>query len=245
MRDRRGMTITPALLYRLSGLALVVALAFNLSGGMTHPVSEGGGHTLSALSAHAVPYPQYLLLAGTLLLMLGLPGMYTWVSRRAGLPGLVAFVVFFVSSTVIGIAHLAVEAFIAVPLAVGAGGGAGVLSGTDSIIDTTAFGALMIVSGLGLMVGMILFGITLWRSRAVPRWIAALMIAGGVVLLLPVPYVPVLSGLLIELPRGLAFAAVGVLMVRAARSATASSSRTAAGSPATAAAPATAAVSAP
>ncbi|WP_345350819.1 hypothetical protein [Rhodococcus olei] len=165
------MTITPALLHRLSGLALVVALAFNLTGGILHPVADGSGHSVSALSAHTVPYPQYLLFVGTVLLMLGLPGMYAWVSGRAGVAGLVAFVVYFVSSTVVGIAHLAVEAFIAVPLAVGAtgSGGAGVLSGTDTIVDTAAFGALMTVSGLGLMIGMILFGITLWPSHAVPR----------------------------------------------------------------------------
>ncbi|MGW0043954.1 hypothetical protein [Rhodococcus sp. NPDC003348] len=226
------MTITPALLYRLSGFALVVALAFNLTGGILHPVADDSGHSVAALSANTVPYPQYLLFVGTLLLLLGLPGMYSWVSARAGLPGLVAFVVYFVSSTVIGIAHLAVEAFIAVPLALD-GSDAGVLSGTDSIIDTTPFAALMTVSGLGLMIGEVLLGAALWRSRAVPRWIAALMIAGGIVLLIPVPYVQGLSGLMIELPRGLAFAAIGVLMVRAFRASAPSRSATAAG-PATA-----------
>ncbi|MFF0815900.1 hypothetical protein ACFYVR_12230 [Rhodococcus sp. NPDC003318] len=211
------MTITSALLYRLSGFALVAALAFNLAGGMLHPVDEDGGHSIGALSTHSVPYPQYLILVGSILLMLGLPGMYAWVSRKAGLAGLISFVGFFVASTVMAMAHLAVEAFIAVPLA-GTPAGEGVLSGTDTIIATTPFAALMIVAGLGLMLGMVVFGVALLRSGAVPRWISAVMIAGGLILLAPIPYAPVLSGLVIELPRGVAFAAIGVLMIRATRS---------------------------
>jgi hypothetical protein len=48
-----------------------------------------------------------------------------------------------------------------------------------------------------------------------PRWTGALMAAAPIFLLLPVPEAPVLTGLLVELPRGLAVAGIGyTLFVR-------------------------------
>jgi hypothetical protein len=51
-----------------------------------------------------------------------------------------------------------------------------------------------------------------------PRWTGALMAASPIFLLLPIPEAPVLTGLLIELPRGLAVAGMGyTLFVRGAK----------------------------
>ena len=65
------------------------------------------------------------------------------------------------------------------------------------------------------MLGLVLLGIAVARSRVMPRWTGALMAASPIFLLLPIPEAPVLIGLLIELPRGLAVAGMGyTLFVR-------------------------------
>src|SRR3712207_9058253 len=62
--------------------------------------------------------------------------------------------------------------------------------------------------------GLLLLGIALLRSGAVPRWIGGLGVLGAVLAFVPLPVLPVLSALQIELPRGLMVAALGVLAVR-------------------------------
>ncbi len=61
----------------------------------------------------------------------------------------------------------------------------------------------------------LVLGFAVFRSRVLPRWTGALMAVSPIFLLLPVPEAPVLTGLLIELPRGLAVAGMGyTLFVR-------------------------------
>jgi hypothetical protein len=65
------------------------------------------------------------------------------------------------------------------------------------------------------MLGLVVLGIAVFRSRVMPRCTGALMAASPIFLLLPMPEAPVLTGLLIELPRGLAVAGMGyALFVR-------------------------------
>ena len=59
------------------------------------------------------------------------------------------------------------------------------------------------------MLGLVVLGIAVFRSRVMPRWTGALMAASPIFLLLPMPGAPVLTGLLIELPRGPAVAGMG------------------------------------
>lgn len=65
------------------------------------------------------------------------------------------------------------------------------------------------------MLVLVVLGIAVLRSRMMPRWTGALMAASSIFLLLPVPEAPVFTGLLTELPRGLAVAGMGyTLFVR-------------------------------
>lgn len=210
------MTITPSLLYRLGAVAVVAAFPVNLAGGITHPVVEGAAHSVAALTMPINPLPQYLLLVGTLLQLLGLPAVYAWVSRRAGRLGLVAYAVYMVSSTLVAFMHLAIEAFVAVPFARDPET-AHLVSGADTLLDNPAYVALQLGSGLVMMVSMLALGVALIRSRAVPVWIGVTLAAGALVLMLPIPSVPGVAGLVIEIPRGLAFAAIGVHILGALR----------------------------
>ncbi len=142
------MTITPSLLYRLGAAAVVVAFPVNLAGGgVMHPVVDGAAHSVAALTLPVnPPPPQYLLLIGTLLQLLGLPALYAWVSRRAGVLGLVAYAVYMVSSTLVAFMHLAIEAFVAVPFAHDPET-AHLVSGADTLLDNPAYVALQLGSG--------------------------------------------------------------------------------------------------
>lgn len=103
------------------------------------------------------------------------------------------------------------EAFIAPVLA---GDSATVeLAGADgAIFSTPGFAALQGVGGTALMLGLLLFGIAVVRSRVFPRWTGVLMVVAPVLLLAPVLETLMLTGLLIELPRGLAMAAMGWML---------------------------------
>lgn len=208
------MTITPSLLYRLSAAAVIVAFAFNLAGGILHPVVGGNAHSVASLTSGASPWAQMLLLFGTVIQLIALPGVYAWFSAKAGVAGLIGFVLLYTSSMVVSLTHLTIEAFASYELAVNPAT-AHLIPVDGSLFPSSAFNLLQVVSGLTFILSMIVFGASLLRTRAVPMWIGAIMTAGGVIGVIPLPEVPGVTGLVIELPRGLAFAAIGVLILRA------------------------------
>lgn len=208
------MNITPSLLYRLSGVSVIVAFIFNLIGGTFHPVIDGWAHSVDALSEPFNPYAQYFLLIGTLLQFLGLPAVYVWVSKKAGLLGLVGFVLYFFGGMLVILPHLTVEAFVSVPISKNHDAAHFLIPSDDSLFANPAFQNLQMVAGLVFMVSMLLIGTALLKSRAVPLWIGVVMTLGALILLAPIPQAPVLTGLVVEIPRGLAIAAIGVLMLK-------------------------------
>jgi len=74
-------------LFRLSGLALLIALPLQIVGFILHPPSEQAADVLSPLygPAHLILFVSWLFAA------LGLPGLYARQAHRAGVLGLVGF----------------------------------------------------------------------------------------------------------------------------------------------------------
>jgi hypothetical protein len=201
-------------MYQLTAGALIGSFVLSLVGGMTHPIVDGESHSVAALTAPASPYAQLLIYLGALLLMVGLPGMFVWLAPHVGRLGLVGVGMYFVGNAVSAQGHLVVEALVAP--AVAADPAARHLVPDDgSIIDSVPFMTAQVVGGLVLVVGLMLTGVGLWRSGVVPRWVGGLAVVGGLLTFVPFPELPVFTGLLIELPRGLTVAMVGVLMIRA------------------------------
>lgn len=92
------------------------------------------------------------------------------------------------------------------------------ISEKDVIIGAPAFEAEQIASGIGLILGLLIFGIALLRARpAIPRWLGWTGVAGAVLQLAPLPAMPVVSGLQIELLRGTLLIGLGLLAVRSSR----------------------------
>ena len=67
------------------------------------------------------------------------------------------------------------------------------------------------------MLGLLLLGIAVVRSGSLPRWAGVLMAIAPVLLLIPLPELPLVTGLIIELPRGLAVAAMGYALITGER----------------------------
>ncbi|WP_077042341.1 hypothetical protein [Rhodococcus sp. MTM3W5.2] len=208
------MTITPALLYRLSGGAVIVAFALNLTGGLLHPVVGGNSHSVESLTSGTSPWAQMILLVGTIIQLIALPGVYAWFAGRAGVAGLVGFVTLYSSLMLASLTHLTIEAFASYTLASNPDT-AYLVPADGSLLDSTAFVVMQTASGLTYLVSLLAFGIILVWTRAVPLWIGVIMTIGGVIGVIPWPEVPGITGLVIELPRGLAFAAIGLVILRA------------------------------
>ncbi|MCH1868999.1 hypothetical protein [Nocardioides sp. CFH 31398] len=205
--------MSPRTLTRASGAALVVQFLLCLAGGVLHPVVEGRAHSAEALTAAGGPVALTLLLSGTVLLVVAFPAAIAHLAPHVGRVGTVAAIGHLVALVVVVVPHLAVELMVAPVLARDAGA-VHLIDPTDSIVDAPVFLASQALGGLVMMGCLAVLGVTVVRS-ALPSWIGWSMVAALVVLFVPLPALPVLMGLQIEVPRGLALAGVGVLVLRA------------------------------
>jgi hypothetical protein len=104
-------------LTRLSGLALMVAFALSLTGGMLHPVIGGDSHAAPSLAQPFFPSAHLLVFLGEICLLSGLPGRYATIAPKAGLLGLLGFVLYFFANAALASLVAAYEAFVVPVLA--------------------------------------------------------------------------------------------------------------------------------
>ena len=153
-------------LYRFSGIVLLIGGVLAIAGQLLLITADPG-------TPLWIP-GSWLALAGTLLVIVGLPGLYFKQVDRAGLLGLIGFVVTFVGFLfLVGIQTF--DAFVSPTLASSAA--------TKSLADTEAFLPLLtfeLLCGLLLIVGPLLFGIATIRGGVLPRWAAIILIVGSV-----------------------------------------------------------------
>lgn len=197
-----------ATLERLSGLALIAAFALSLAGGLLHPIVGHESHSAASISHPGFPVAHLLVFLGGAFLLIGLPGLYARIAPRAGILGLVGFALYFLANATIVQGFAAYEAFVA-PVLAADRATSGALEPDGALAASAPFALLQGLGGAALMLGMLLLGVSIVRSRVFPVWTGALLAAAPVLLLVPVPETPVLTGLLIEAPRGLAVAAIG------------------------------------
>ncbi len=194
-------------LRRLSGLTLILAGPLCILGGVLHPVVDGHAHDVHALTTdHAVG--SLALLAGEVLLLLGLPAVYGWLAPRLGVTGLVWFVLYVLGNMLNAVPHLVIMWFAGDHLAENH---PDALSENDVILAAPAFEAEQIVTGIMFLVGLLLFGIALTRAAGLPRWIGAVAIVGAILPFVPLPVVEVVTGIQIETARAVAVMALGYL----------------------------------
>ena len=186
----------------------MAAFALALTGGILHPVIGGDSHVAPSLAQPLFPTAHLLVFLGEICLLMGLPGLYASIAPKTGFLGLSGFVLYFFANATLASFVTAYEAFVVPVLAADAATSALVALG-GAIPSSAPFAVLQGVGGLVYMLGLVLLGIAVFRSGVIPRWTGALMAASPIFLLLPIPEASVLTGLLIELPRGLAVAGMG------------------------------------
>lgn len=211
-----GAAMNPRTLYRISAVSLLASFVLSLAGGVLHPIVDGQSHSVASLLAPMSPGAQMLIYAGAIALMVGLPGAYLWFRPVLGRIGFAGFGLYFLGNALSAQSHLVVEGFVA-PAVASDPGARHLVPANGSIIDSPPFLLLQVVGGLVLVAGMLLIGIALLRARGLPTWLGAFLVLGAVATTVPFPEVPGLTGLLIELPRGLTVGVLGVLVLRSLR----------------------------
>lgn len=205
--------MTTASLYRLSAAALLGSFVLSLAGGLLHPIVDGRSHSVESFLAPRSPEAQYLIYAGAVLLMLGLPGGYLAVRERVGRLGFLGFALYMVGNALSAMAHLVVEAFVGPTLAADPSA-RHLVPASGAIVDSDSFLVLQTVGGLVFLAGLLLIGVAVVRAPGLPTWLGAVTVAGALALLVPFPEHEGFTGLLVELPRGLLVAGLAVLILR-------------------------------
>src|SRR6266849_7155937 len=161
-------TMTSQTIYRLSGGILIVGSLFTIIGLLLHP---SGNTPVNYVSPIWVP-ANLLILVGSLLVALGLPGMYARQAERAGKLGLVGFTLTFCVVLLFNIALGAIETFLFPTLAANAT--------TRSLLTgplPATYSRFILVAVLLELVGPVLLGIATLRANIFPRWTGWLLIA--------------------------------------------------------------------
>lgn len=196
--------------YRLSGIALligsVLSAIYYLAGAFV------GGNDLASITSPLTLISFIIGMIGSLLVLLGFPGIYTRQAKQAGVLGLLGFLLLwyvilyqgvlipFTSVTIISqiTAHIVPQS----------------LAVAVATTVPPAWTPFFLVSLGGQIVGMLLLAIATLRARVFPRWIAWLFIATlvlGVVSFLP--FVPNALGSLPGLIASVAVAGFGVALL--------------------------------
>jgi hypothetical protein len=154
-------------LLRLSGLALMVAVVLVVVGGLLHPQSE----RLVDIAGSMTTVSHGLFALAFALVLLGLPGLYAALADRAGILGLVGFVLMMLFSAY----HVYMLLYEAGPVAAMADDqAADRLFAPGGVVQQ---GTLRAELGPLGIVAPIVFGAALVRSGARPRWAGWAVIA--------------------------------------------------------------------
>lgn len=194
--------MSSATLYRWSGIVLLFGGLIGIIGSildvivfpdhnLTPPQVLGTAFTIDVI----------LYLVWSLLLTLGLPGLYLRQAARGGKLGFAGFVLFLLGLLMGGVAFGTVQATIFPYLAQSApkllpSGGTGPLSG---------FLLWIFAPVLLLGIGAILFGIATRRARVFPGWTGILLIISGILFILSIPALAPPFGTIIDFASNVTF----------------------------------------
>jgi hypothetical protein len=154
-------TMPASTLLRLSGLALMVALALVIVGGLLHPQSERLVDTVGSTTSlsHA------LFALAFALVLLGLPGLYAAQADRAGVLGLLGFVLMMLFSAY----HVYMLLYEAGPVAAMSNDpAADRLFAPGGVVQQGTLRAWL--GPLGI-VAPVVFGVAMLRARVRPTWV--------------------------------------------------------------------------
>jgi hypothetical protein len=209
------MTITSTGLTRAAGLSAAAAGLIFIAVQINHPTMDVAS---VATTEWVVRNSAKVLMAA--LALVGITGMYLRQVRQVGLIGLIGYLLFgagyllmfsteVISAYVLpGLVNLAPGYVNDIVVAAAGGTPAG---------DIGAMQTVLAVTGIGYMVGGLIFGIALFRAGIVARWAAALL-AVGTIATASLAVLPESFNRPMAVPVGLALIGLGVSLWRDQRS---------------------------
>jgi hypothetical protein len=176
-------------LYRLSGLAVMIGMTIAGAASFLYSRESGVGLYLDPL----VPVNDLAKLSGSLIFLIGLPGLYAYQARRAGWLGLAGFVLSFFGLAVLEVGTEAMFAFAGPVLAAHDATRFLLHGGLEQNLGG-GFLAYFALSYLVVVVGFVSFGFATFRAGAYPRWPGLAIVLGSVAAIVMAPLVSVPTG---------------------------------------------------
>lgn len=170
------MQINASTLFRLAGVALIIAGVSFAIVGVFHPAN-----VIASVTTSAWVVVHIFALALSFFGFFGLTGLYVRQAERSGWLGLVGYLMLTLwLSIVMGFTF--VEVFI-LPILAGSvpdfvNGFVGLFTGSPTTMNLGALPPIWTVSGPLYLLGGIVFGVATFRAGIFPRWAAVLLAAG-------------------------------------------------------------------
>jgi len=210
------MTITTTKLTRAAGLAAVAGGLLFIAVQFKHPHLDA---TFATTTEYAIRETMKILMA--VLSVIGITGIYLRQLKQTGVLGLLGYLLFgagylaIMSVQIVGVFVLPSFAasqpgYVNDVLAVATGGTPGG--------DIGALAAFIRIGGFTFLTGGVVFGIALFRANILPRWAAALLVAGSLATF-AIPLLPQINQRLFAIPVAVAVACLGYSLWREQRTA--------------------------
>ena len=210
------MTVTSTTLARAAGVAAAVAGLLFIGVQVNHPPMEVASVTTTDWAVRNILKTVMAAMA-----IAGITGMYLGQVRKAGVLGLLGYVVFaagylvmlavaFVAATVLPSLADAAPRYVDDVLAVAF---QGIAAGDIGLLETA-----ITISGVTYLAGGLVFGIALFRAGVLARWASALL-AVGTAASIAIPLLPPVYERLFAIPTGVALVGLGYSLWRAQRTA--------------------------
>jgi hypothetical protein len=208
------MTVTTTKLTRAAGLSAVVGGLLFIAVQINHPLLNAA---FTTTTEYAVRETMKILMA--VFSLIGITGIYLRQVRQTGALGLIGYLLFgagylaIMSVQIVGVFVLPTFAatqpgYVNDVLAVATGGTPGG--------DIGALAAFIRIGGFTFLTGGVVFGIALFRANILPRWAAALLVAGTLVTF-AMPLLPQINQRLFAIPTSVAVLSLGYSLWREQR----------------------------
>jgi len=205
------MTITTTGLTRAAGLSAAAAGLIFIAVQINHPPMD----VASVATTEWVVRNSAKVLMGALALV-GITGMYLRQVRQVGVFGLIGYLLFG-AGYLLMFATEVISAYVLPALVNIAPGYVNDIvvaaAGGTPVSDIGAMKTVLAVTGIGYMVGGLIFGIALFRARILARWAAALL-AVGTIATVTLAWLPESANRPMAVPVGLALVGLGVSLWR-------------------------------
>jgi hypothetical protein len=200
------MSVTTTQLARFAGLSAVAAGMLFAAVQINHPPLDVAFVTTTEFAVR-----QGMKIAMAVLALVGITGMYLIQVRRAGVLGLIGYVVF--AAGYLTMLTIEVSGLVVIPAIASSAPGyvsdfIAVATNHTPVGSLGLMPQLNLIAGIGYLAGGLLFGIALFRANVLARW-ASILLAGATTITAAIPLLPMVNQRLFAVPTGVALVILG------------------------------------